>query len=130
MASDLIYREDAKDFVRHAYHKGLNPMEYLDEVPVADVVARDCYDRILAENDTMRNQLAKVGKKVGDSMDDVWPVTRAHWEWDENGIDGGLGVWKCSHCHCKAETWWATKKYSPLHCAGSHFCGNCGAEMR
>lgn len=38
MASDLIYREDAKDFVRHAYHKGLNPVEYLDEVPTADVV--------------------------------------------------------------------------------------------
>lgn len=64
------------------------------------------------------------------SAADVWPVTRAHWEWDENGIDWGLGVWKCSHCHCKAETWWATKKYSPLHCAGSHFCGNCGAERR
>lgn len=35
MPSDLIYREDAKDFVRHAYHKGLNPIEYLDEVPAA-----------------------------------------------------------------------------------------------
>lgn len=61
---------------------------------------------------------------------DVRPMVRAHWEWDENGIDWGLGVWKCSHCHCKAETWWATKKSSPLHCAGSHFCGNCGADMR
>jgi hypothetical protein len=37
MASDLIYREDAKDFARHAYHKGLNLVEYLDEVPTADV---------------------------------------------------------------------------------------------
>lgn len=37
MASDLIYREDAKDFVRHACHKGLNPVEYLDEIPAADV---------------------------------------------------------------------------------------------
>jgi predicted RNA-binding Zn-ribbon protein involved in translation (DUF1610 family) len=37
MASDLIYREDAKDFVRHAYHKGLNLVDYLDEVPAADV---------------------------------------------------------------------------------------------
>ena len=37
MASDLIYREDAKDFVRHAYTKGLNPMKCLDEVPIADV---------------------------------------------------------------------------------------------
>lgn len=41
MASDLIYREDAKDFVRHAYHKGLNPVEYLDEVPAADVVKEE-----------------------------------------------------------------------------------------
>ena len=45
-------------------------------ISTADVVARDCYDRILAENDTMRNQLAKVGKKVGDSMDDVRPVVQ------------------------------------------------------
>lgn len=37
MPSDLIYREDAKDFVRHAYRKGLDPVEYLDEVPAADV---------------------------------------------------------------------------------------------
>lgn len=37
MPSDLIYREDAKDFVRHAFRKGLNPVEYLDEVPAADV---------------------------------------------------------------------------------------------
>ncbi len=46
MPSDLIYREDAKDFVRHAYNKGLNPIEYLDEVPAADVVevvrCKDC----------------------------------------------------------------------------------------
>lgn len=37
MPSDLIYRKDAKDFVRHAYNKGMNPVEYLDEVPAADV---------------------------------------------------------------------------------------------
>ena len=43
-------------------------------VPAADVVARDCYDRILAENDTMRKQLAQIGKKPGDKMDDVRPV--------------------------------------------------------
>lgn len=61
---------------------------------------------------------------------DVRPVIRAHWEWDENGMDWNLGAWKCSHCHCKAETWWATDKHNPLYCAGSHFCGNCGADMR
>ena len=36
MPSDLIYREDAKDYARHAMAKGLNVLEYLDEVPAAD----------------------------------------------------------------------------------------------
>lgn len=36
MASDLIYREDAKDYVRHAIAKGLNVLEYLDDVPAAN----------------------------------------------------------------------------------------------
>lgn len=36
MPSDLIYREDAKDYARHAMAKGLNVLEYLGEVPAAD----------------------------------------------------------------------------------------------
>lgn len=36
--SDLIYREDAKDFVRHARANGLDVIEYLDEVPTVDAV--------------------------------------------------------------------------------------------
>lgn len=36
MPSDLIYREDAKDYARHAMAKGLNVLEYLEEVPAAD----------------------------------------------------------------------------------------------
>ena len=36
MPSDLIYREDAKDYARHAIAKGLNVLEYLGEVPAAD----------------------------------------------------------------------------------------------
>lgn len=44
--SDLIYREDAKDFVRHARANGLDVIEYLDEVPTVDAVpvcrCKDC----------------------------------------------------------------------------------------
>lgn len=36
MPSDLIYREDAKDYARHAFAKGLNVLEYLEEVPAAN----------------------------------------------------------------------------------------------
>ena len=47
-------------------------------ISLADVVSRDCYDRILAENDTMREMLAQIGKKPGDKMDDVRIVKEAH----------------------------------------------------
>lgn len=77
------------------------------------------------------DSLRRVCEAIDDAPEaDVRPVMRAHWEWDENGMDWNLGAWKCSHCHCKAETWWATDKHNPLYCAGSHFCGNCGADMR
>lgn len=33
---DLISREAAKEFARHAMAKGLNVLEYLDEVPATD----------------------------------------------------------------------------------------------
>lgn len=55
----------------------------------------------------------------------------ARWVWDPDGIDYGIGAWTCSKCGCKAETWWATDKNEfPLRCAGSNYCGNCGANMR
>lgn len=34
---DYILRSDARDYVRHAYVKGLNLMEHIDEIPAADV---------------------------------------------------------------------------------------------
>ena len=59
-------------------HTADEMVEYqrIEDLPAADVVSRDCYDRILAENDTMREMLARIGKKPGDSMDDVRPVVR------------------------------------------------------
>ena len=53
------------------------------------------------------------------------------WVYDENGMDWGLGAWRCSVCHAKPETWWeADKRNNPYRCSGGHFCGNCGADMR
>lgn len=48
-------------------------------IPEADVVKRDCYDRILWENDVMRKQLAEIGKSFGEKMDDVQKVVHAKW---------------------------------------------------
>lgn len=52
------------------------------------------------------------------------------WIWDENGMDWGLGAWRCSECGSKPETWWeASQKYVPKRCSGSKYCPNCGAKM-
>ena len=122
MPSDLIYREDAKDFVRHAYNKGLNPIEYLDDVPAADVVARDCYDRILAENDMMRAQLAQIGKKPGDKMDDVRPVVRGK---RIITLERFAPERICSSCKCRFPVSAGEGITEVLN-----FCPNCGADMR
>lgn len=85
------------------------------EVPATDVVARDCYDRILAENDTMREMLASIGKKCGDSMADVRQVVKATWkriDYKPCGHD-----YKCSSCGWKNDM-------------ETRFCPNCGADMR
>ena len=67
-----------------------------------DAVARACFDRILKENDVMREQLASIGKKSGDRVDDLRSVVLCrdckHSElwygdksrcflWHEDGID-------------------------------------------
>lgn len=121
--ADYISRETALELIDNAPIIAGNENETLisapklsDEVyciPAADVVARDCYDRILAENDTMREMLARIGKKCGDSMDDVRQVVHGEW-WPAK--DGYYGHVMCSACH-KIES----------HETG--FCPNCGAEM-
>ena len=79
--NDFISLEAAIETLSEFYHhkseiQHIALREALNRVPTADVVARDCYDRILAENDTMRKQLAQIGKKPGDKMDDVRPVVQ------------------------------------------------------
>ncbi len=77
----------------------LNGKEILEAVGAmkpADVVLRSCFNRILAENDTMREQLASIGKKPGDKMDDVRIAKFGVWRhsWAE-----GRFVYRCSNCN-------------------------------
>ena len=52
-------------------HSLISMVERLQNMETADVVARDCFDRIFEENDVMREQLASIGKKPGDYMDGI-----------------------------------------------------------
>ena len=63
MPSDLIYREDAKDYVRHAFAKGLNVLEYLDEVPAANFrpVVRGQWTEFKTDMPPRRNRCSECG---------------------------------------------------------------------
>ena len=49
-------RYDHKNADPHFINGCESYMEWLEAIPAADVVARDCYDRLLAENDELRKE--------------------------------------------------------------------------
>ena len=94
--------------------------EEVDALPPADVVSRDCFDRILLENDTMRQQLAEIGKTLGAKMDDVRRVVRGRWVLDSD--PGEPWRYVCDQC---GEITTDTCMGEPR----AAFCPMCGAEM-
>ena len=86
--------------------------EIINDTPAADVVSRDCFNRILAENDVMREQLAGIGKKPGDKMDDVRRVLHGEW------VYGEFDIPHCSECGTEVLP----------HDISEH-CPTCGAKM-
>ena len=61
---------------------------------------------------------------------DVRPVVRGKWYWDKDGMDWGIGSWRCSECHARPGTWWQGDSTNPRNKSGHYFCPNCGADMR
>ena len=57
-------------------------------------------------------------------------IEYAHWVYDTNGLDWGLGAWVCSSCHTKNDNIPAMQlDINPLWFAGSKFCPNYGKTM-
>ena len=55
---------------------------------------------------------------------------RGEWIWDPDGMDWGIGSWKCKNCHARPNTYWQSDStINPLRFAGSRYCPNCGAKM-
>ena len=96
------------------YALGYDPkqvMDMLTNLSPADVVTREAFNRILAENDNMREQLAQIGKKPGDKMDDVRLAVLGRWiEIDDYVL--------CANC--------GAAEHSP----NKNYCHACGADMR
>lgn len=80
MASDLIYREDAKDFVRHAYHKRydllMNCLWYEEIAPaqLADALGiseEKLFDKIFEYEDFTLDEIEKITAFLGLTAEEV-----------------------------------------------------------
>ncbi|MGN0983329.1 MAG: hypothetical protein ACI4OI_00685, partial [Gemmiger sp.] len=54
----------------------------------------------------------------------------SHWVYDPNGMDFGLGAWRCNRCKERNNNLGGPERFSPYRFVGSNFCPNCGAIMR
>lgn len=54
----------------------------------------------------------------------------AEWEYDPNGMDWGIGAWRCSKCRACNHNLGFDNRFSPYVYAGSKFCPNCGMPMK
>ena len=115
MATEYISREAAIEALCKAHSPYPRRREIsvraIQDISPADVVTREAFNRILAENDDMREQLAAIGKKPGDDMDDVQRVVLSRWiEIDDYVL--------CANC--------GAAEHSP----NRNYCHACGSDMR
>lgn len=105
--SDYISREDALHAIGKAYGDIAEAEDNVRDLPAADVVGRELYQRALS--DVVRLT--------------VEGVKRKHGEWIEE--DEGSLFFRCSNCG-KAQG----GNFSEIFSGEYHFCPNCGADMR
>lgn len=99
-----------------------NCINRVKAVPVADVVERDCFDRLLAENDDLRERL-RTGAAVRTGK---WVKARGSW-----CTPGGDPVWECSECGKGRHVYGIEHGTYGKDVADGQWvaCPNCGAIM-
>lgn len=54
----------------------------------------------------------------------------AHWYYDPDGCDWGIGAWKCSNCKAKNDNLGCSENIYPYQFEGAKFCPCCGKPMK
>lgn len=97
---------------------------------MSDYIDRElAIENVISQMRCSKSELCMRERLLNLEAADVRPVVHGHWYWDKNGIDWGLGAWRCSVCHSKNDNVFGPETHPPMRCAGSKFCPNCGAKM-
>ena len=56
-------------------------------------------------------------------------TAHAHWVYDPNGCDWGIGAYRCSRCDCRNGGLPCNEDAHVYSYANSHYCPYCGAKM-
>lgn len=104
--ADQVWRSNNSDFSQTPTWN--QAVQIVEDYPAADVVARDCYDRLLAENDELREER---------------PVRHGRWEKMLQNADG-TADYECTACKGLIIDVPDDEEH-PL-CS---YCPSCGAKM-
>ena len=126
-----IDREALCDFALNTADKSITPNDIM-RFPTEDVISIEVYRQVMWERDTALNQLAEIGKSLGEKMDNIKPVVSSKWEdVDVIDISGRIGFDTVASMFCPVCKRYHNEVYhygNPVEMA--HFCSNCGADMR
>lgn len=86
---------------------------------------------LFARGGTIYADFGAIMKKIGEAPtidpESLRPV--GHWVYDPDGMDWGIGAWRCSECNTINRNLPANSYFSPYVFEGSSFCPHCGARM-
>jgi hypothetical protein len=90
----------------------------------------DWVNRATANKGNYEEDLRLLVKRVAEiPAEDAEIVRHAHWIYDPNAQDWGIGGFICSDCHVINNNLDASGKIHPSWFAGSKYCPQCGAIM-
>ena len=104
-------------------------MEQIDNLPTVDIVKGDEKEALDLVNQ-QKAEIERLREIAQEPNANVREIAYAEWYYDPNGMDWGLGAWKCSKCHTKNDNLGMGNDINPYMFSGSKFCPQCGAVMK
>ena len=104
-------------------------MEQIDNLPTVDIVKGNEKEALDLVNQ-QKAEIERLREIAQEPNANVREIAYAEWYYDPNGMDWGLGAWKCSKCHTKNDNLGMGNDINPYMFSGSKVCPQCGAVMK